>query len=234
MEDFEEIENQYRLKLEKEDEEFLEKIKNLKDKESKKNLEFEYREKLRLLLEEYNEGVLNFLKSKSVKLFEESEGAEKKEKNPTSGSVFNVKPFHLTLKPKDKFKIKWKVFRFNFKVSSRNFIRNFLPSKFLISLFSLKLFSLNLYLEIKFYITSFFMRIISIIKNCYFKAKVKSINIYSISKKFFLDFFAKIVFFLKRKKKDSKDSSKQEVSSEKKAVSTKPATKENKLPSTSK
>ncbi len=223
MEDLEEIEGSYQNALEKEDEAFLKKLNDPSNKGKRKILEKEYNEKLKALFEEYNKNVAGFLKRKDVKLFEKNETPEdeNKEKKPTG--PFKVKKFDLNPGYKEKSNVRWKVFKFNFKVSFKDFTRKFIPASAVIFFLTVKLEIINAYIELKSFFTNIFRAVFVRVK--FFLMKIKSffVGIFSAVKKFSKVVIGKILFFRKKnkdedgkEKKDSKELKKGETSKESK------------------
>ncbi|MGD9276134.1 MAG: hypothetical protein PVJ67_03090 [Candidatus Pacearchaeota archaeon] len=183
--DLEEIEDQYKLNVEHEDEAFLKKVNLPENKGKRKGLEQEYHEKLKLLMSEYQNNVSKFLKRKDAVLFTKNEAPKDEEIKKKLPTKLKIEKFDMNPGYKERTGVWWKVFRFNFRINFRNFVRRFLPAKFVLFYLTMKLEIINAYIELKFYIGGFFKKVFLKIK--YFLILIKNlfIRVFNFIKGFF-------------------------------------------------
>jgi hypothetical protein len=134
METFEEIEDFYKKEMEKLDQEFLDSFK--------KNLEIEkiksqYETKLIKLKEEYEKRYSKYLEEQK-KDFIKQRGKKIQEKKEKKES-FNVERLNLELTKKEKFQLRYDMFRFRSRIKLSNILRRFIPNLFLINFIRIKL-----------------------------------------------------------------------------------------------
>ena len=204
MVDLEEIEGAYKNKVEKEDKVFLENLNKPENKVKRKELEREYSEKLKLLLEEYNQNVSDFLSQKNVELFTKNEEIKEEEKKKLE-SRFRVKPLSMDLGYRQRGRIWFKVSKFNFRISFRNFIHKVLPAKLVLFFLSAKLVIINSYIEIKFYVLSFIRRVFVKLRDFFKRIKKFLVDGFIKTRKFFIEKIKKVFSFFGKKGKEGED-----------------------------
>lgn len=210
----EEIENSYRIKVENEDDNFLKKLNNPLNKEKTKELEKEYRENLKSILEEYRENVSKILNKKDVQLFEREDSQKEKKEKSNTLSYFKIGRVDLNSSYKDRFLIKWNIFKFNFRINLRDFFHKIIPTIFIIFFLRTKFRIINLYSEIRFYVVKFFKAVWLKIKNLWGIIKKLTLSGFNFIKKFFQNLIKKVFSFIDKdsKEKDKKSSGEEEKS----------------------
>jgi len=120
MEDAEEIEIFYEKETENLDKEFL---KNIKDSKDKKKMHKEYEEKLSALREEYKRRYEKYLSYQKKIISKKPPAKEGKEKV----GQFKVTPLKLEQTKKERFDLKYNLFKFRLKIKIKNIFRAITP-----------------------------------------------------------------------------------------------------------
>ncbi|OGJ17897.1 hypothetical protein A3K73_07795 [Candidatus Pacearchaeota archaeon RBG_13_36_9] len=200
MEDAEEIESFYEKEIENADKEFL---NGLKGTEKKINPEKAYKEKTRLIRNEYEKRYERYLQIQKSEILKERKKRPKNKKEKTE--VFKVESINLGITRIEKLKLGYELLKFKFKLKRKNFFQKITPRFLLI-------FSLKAKMAVKRAVSSTkkaeekaFTKIketiISVLKDTSEKMK----RVYSKIKKVISSAYRKVIKKIKLKRKGGKD-----------------------------
>ena len=137
-----EIEDFYKKGAESLDKEFLEKLSKTKVK--KDIVEKEYKRKIRILTEEYNKKISDYIKEQKKVIKEQEFKKLNQKKKKDDFKYYEVKKLDLNETWKDRLKFNWELYKFNQGIKSKNFKENHIPENFKIFNFKLKIYLKNL------------------------------------------------------------------------------------------
>jgi hypothetical protein len=180
------IEDFYTKEIEHADKDYLEDLKNNKDRKDSEN---RYLKRLSLSKKEYEKRYLSYLKDQKEKL--EKNRREDKREVLSEKKEFKVERLDLSLTRKERFEIRWELLRFKWNIKIKNFLHNRVPV-------FLKIAYLKTRLRYKILISSlkdFFENMSESIKDFfkYLGARIKDsfIKLKNLIKRFFLWIFAR-------------------------------------------
>lgn len=206
MEDAEEIESFYEKAMEDADKEFLEETKKPGNGKGKRKV---YREKINSIREEYE------------KKYEKHFKLKKNEKNKkTKAKKEKIKPFkarkiNLKETKKQKFKRKYSLFKFRFRIKRRNLIRKITPGFLMIFFLKTKILMKRLLSALKKIIIKTAEKVKDKIISAAKRIKELSKKVYVKTKKFFSSIVRKIVNKISPKKKEEDKKAEDQILAEK-------------------
>lgn len=171
-----EIEDFYKRESEKIDAEFL---NNLSKSKEKNTIESDYKIKSNALRQEYEKRISNYLKEQKQALKEQEKNKINKKPKKEDFKRFEVKKLDLADTWKDRLQFKSELFKFKYKINSKNFKDKHMPEFAKIFIIKSKIFIRSLLLHISKFISYLFSSMTKFIFNLLIKLKDAGLFIFA-------------------------------------------------------
>ena len=198
--DPEEIEEFYQKEVEKADNFYLNSIRDSEKKLTKKQIKEKYDNMLKTAIENYRKQYDEYFKSPK-----KISGNEKQEKKQEKEKQFKVEKLNLELNFKEKFKLKYNLFKFRKTIAIKNLIRKIMPIFLSKQILKTKIAISEIIGSIKRFFRGVKKHILKIISKISEKIKNISKLIYTKLKKTYKSLKENIISVFIHKKENNKD-----------------------------